>query len=186
MAAHVHDSVLQTLALIQKSSSDASEVTRLARAQERELRSWLFDGIKPGSFDGNPASVSLALHGIEGEVEDGHGVGVETVIVGDCLLDDALRALLAAGREAIVNAAKWSGESNVSVFVEVNSDSVSMFVRDHGRGFDPDGLPPDRNGICSVDRGTHDSIRRDRRISAASSASGQKSNCRCLESPHRE
>ena len=147
MAAHIHDSVLQTLTLIQKSSSNPLEVTRLARAQERELRSWLFEGVTPGTFDGNPSTLAFAIASIEGEVEDGYGIGIETVVVGDCPLDDPLRALLAAGREATVNAAKWSGASSVSLFAEVGLDSVSMFIRDRGRGFDPEAVPLDRNGI---------------------------------------
>lgn len=147
MAAHIHDSVLQTLALIQKSAGNDIEVRRLARAQERELRSWLFGGVRPGSLNGNPTTLSTAVFGIEGEVEDGYGVGVESVVVGDCQLDDSLRALLGAGREAIINAAKWSGDANISVFVEASPTAVSMFVRDRGCGFDQDVIPEDRNGI---------------------------------------
>jgi signal transduction histidine kinase len=148
MAAHIHDSVLQTLTLIQKSADEPSEVTRLARAQERDLRRWLFEGEKPGSLNGNPTTVALAVAAIERDVEDTHRVRVESVVVGDCPLDDGLRALLSAGREAIVNAAKWSGDSMVSVFVEVDVDSVAMFVRDRGKGFDPETLPSDRNGVA--------------------------------------
>jgi signal transduction histidine kinase len=148
MAAHIHDSVLQTLTLIQKSAGNDIEVRRLARAQERELRSWLFGGVRPGSLSGNPSTLSVAVFGIEGEVEDGYGVGVESVVVGDCELDDPTRALLAAGREAIINAAKWSGDTNISVFVEASLTAVSMFVRDRGCGFDQHAIPADRNGIA--------------------------------------
>ena len=148
MATHVHDSVLQTLALIQKSAGDATEVTRLARGQERELRSWLFDGAAPGALDGDPTTVALAVSSIERSVEGDHGVVVESVVVGDCPLDDRLRALMAAGREAVVNAAKWSGVGTVSLYVEVEPATVSIFVRDRGRGFDPDGVPADRGGIA--------------------------------------
>jgi signal transduction histidine kinase len=81
-------------------------------------------------------------------VEDAHGVRIDSVVVGDCSLDDGLRALLFAGREATVNAAKWSGDSMVSIFVEVDVDSVSMFVRDRGVGFDPETVPPDRSGVA--------------------------------------
>jgi len=148
MAAHVHDSVLQTLALIQKAAGDPSEVIRLARGQERELRSWLFDGITPGMLDGDPTTVAQAVASVEREVEYAHGVVVETVVVGDCPLDDRLRALMAAGREATVNAAKWSGAGSVSLYVEVEPATVSMFVRDRGRGFDPGQVPADRKGIA--------------------------------------
>jgi signal transduction histidine kinase len=148
MAAHIHDSVLQTLVLIQKSVTSPSEVNRLARAQERDLRRWLFEGQRPGSLNGNPSTLTLALSVIEREVEEAHGIRVESVVVGDCALDDSVLALLAAGREATVNAAKWSGDPTVSLFVEVDADAVSMFVHDRGKGFDPEAVPSDRNGIA--------------------------------------
>jgi signal transduction histidine kinase len=148
MAARVHDSMLQTLALIQRRAGDAHQVTQLARAQERELRAWLFDGRAPGSLDGQAATVADAVRLIQQEVEAQHGIAVEAVTVGDCALDEELTALLAAGREATVNAAKWSGVDVVSVFAEVEPDSVSLFVRDRGRGFDPDAVPDDRKGLA--------------------------------------
>jgi signal transduction histidine kinase len=148
MASRVHDSVLQTLALIQRRADDPNQVTHLARAQERELRAWLFDGRAPGSLDGQAATVADAVRLIQQEVEAQHGISVEAVTVGDCPLDEELTALLAAGKEATVNAAKWSGANVVSVFAEVEPDSVSLFVRDRGRGFDPDAVPDDRKGLA--------------------------------------
>jgi signal transduction histidine kinase len=148
MAAAIHDSVLQTLALIQRSSGDAREVTRLARAQERELRAWLFDARPPGSFDASEVTtLAQGVAVIEREVEESHGAAVDCIVVGDCTLTDALRALLAAGREATTNAAAWSGAPTVSVFVEVEPTRVSLFVRDRGKGFDPDDVEEDRRGI---------------------------------------
>jgi len=149
MAAAVHDSVLQTLALIQRAASDPGEVIRLARAQERELRAWLFEGRSPGSFnDADVATIAQAVSMIERDVEASHRVAVATVTVGDCELTVALRALLAAGREATVNAATWSGAPTVSLFVEVEPGQVSVFVRDRGKGFDPDAVGPDHRGIA--------------------------------------
>ena len=55
---------------------------------------------------------------------------VEVVTVGDCPLDDDLNALLAAAREATVNAAKWSGAGVISVYAEVEPKEVEVFVRD--------------------------------------------------------
>jgi signal transduction histidine kinase len=153
MAARVHDSVLQTLALIQRRASDPQQVIQLARAQERELRSWLFDGRAPGALDQEGMTFADGVRLIEQEVEAQHGVAVDAVTVGDCELDDDLRALLAAGREATVNAVKWSGADVVSVFAEVEPDEVSLFVRDRGRGFDPDSVPPDRKGVTESIRG---------------------------------
>jgi phage shock protein PspC (stress-responsive transcriptional regulator) len=148
MASRVHDSVLQTLALIQRRADDPHQVTQLARAQERELRSWLFDGRAPGSVDGQVATVADGIRLIQRDVEAQHGISVEAVTVGDGELDEELTALLAAAREATVNAAKWSGAPVVSVFAEVEPESVAVFVRDRGCGFDPDAVPSDRKGLA--------------------------------------
>jgi signal transduction histidine kinase len=146
MAARVHDSVLQTLALIQRRADDPQRVIQLARAQERELRSWLFDGRAPG--DQAALTLAAGVRLIQQEVEAQHGVAVEAVTVGDCELDDNLRALLGAAREATVNAVKWSGADVVSVFAEVEPAEVSLFVRDRGQGFDPSAVPADRKGLA--------------------------------------
>jgi signal transduction histidine kinase len=143
----VHDSVLQTLALIQLKAGNSQQVVQLARAQERELRSWLFDGAAPGSLGDEATTLAAGVRLIQQEVEAQHGVSVEAVTVGDCPLDDDLRALLAAAREATVNAVKWSGAGVVSLFAEVETGEVSLFVRDRGRGFDPAAVPADRKGV---------------------------------------
>jgi len=148
MASRVHDSVLQTLALIQRRAHDPNQVVSLARAQERELRSWLFDGRAPGSLDGLATTLADGVRLIQQEVEAQHGIVVEAISVGDCALDDDLTALLAAAREATVNAAKWSGAGTVSLFTEVEPAAVSVFVRDRGRGFDPAAVPEDRKGLA--------------------------------------
>ncbi len=147
MASRVHDSVLQTLALIQRRADQPQQVIQLARAQERELRSWLFDGRAPGSIDGE-TTFAGGVRLIQQEVEAQHGIAVEAVTVGDCPLDDDLAALLAAAKEATVNAAKWSGATVVSLFAEVEPTEVSLFVRDRGRGFDPAAVPGDRKGLA--------------------------------------
>jgi signal transduction histidine kinase len=146
MAARVHDSVLQTLAMIQRRADQPQQVIQLARAQERELRAWLFDGRAPGSVD--EMTLAAGVRQIQQEVEAQYGVSVEAITVGDCELDDDLAALLAAAREATVNAAKWSGEDVVSVFAEVEPTSVSVYVRDRGKGFDPAAVPEDRKGLA--------------------------------------
>ena len=148
MAAHVHDSVLQTLALIQRVSDDPQQVVRLARAQERELRAWLFEDRLPGTIGEDATMLAEGVGLLQRQVEADHGIAVQLVMVGDCPLDDALRALLDAAREATVNAAKWSGEDQVSLYVEVEVDTVMLYVRDRGRGFDPDAVPEDRQGIA--------------------------------------
>jgi signal transduction histidine kinase/phage shock protein PspC (stress-responsive transcriptional regulator) len=148
MAARVHDSVLQTLALIQRQASEPQEVIQLARAQERELRAWLFDGRAPGSIDRQGTTFAAGVRLIQQEVEAQYRVPVEAVTVGDCELDDDLSALLAAAREATVNAVKWSGAEVVSIFAEVEPAEVSLFVRDRGRGFDPESVPDDRKGLA--------------------------------------
>jgi signal transduction histidine kinase len=146
IAAHMHDSVLQTLALIQRRAEDPQAVVQLARAQERELRSWLFEGRAPG--DADVASFADGVRQIQRDVEALHGVPVEVVTVADCPLDEHVNALLAAAREATVNAAKWSGAAVISVFAEVEADKVSIAVRDRGKGFDPAAVPGDRKGVA--------------------------------------
>jgi signal transduction histidine kinase len=148
MAAHVHDSVLQTLALIQRSSDDPQHVMRLARSQERELRAWLFEGRPPGAISEDVSTLAEGISLLQRLVEADHGITVQVVVVGDCALDDALRALLDAAKEATVNAAKWSGADQVSVFAEVEANTVTLFVRDRGQGFDPAAVPTDRQGIA--------------------------------------
>jgi signal transduction histidine kinase len=148
MATRVHDSVLQTLALIQRNASEPQQVVKLARAQERELRSWLFDGQAPGSVRGTALTLASGVRLIQQEVEAAYGVTVEAITVGDCELDDDLDAVLAAAREATVNAAKWSGSSEVSLFAEAEPAEVSLFVRDRGCGFDPAAVPGDRKGLA--------------------------------------
>jgi signal transduction histidine kinase len=151
MAAHVHDSVLQTLSLIQKAAGDPREVVRLARSEERELRYWLFNPERLGRHGQRPESLAEAVAVIEREVEDSFGVGVELILVGDCPMDDGLSALVGACHAATVNAAKWSGCAQVAVFVEVERSTVSAYVRDLGVGFDPALVPGDRQGIaCSM------------------------------------
>ncbi|WP_329250928.1 PspC domain-containing protein [Actinoallomurus sp. NBC_01490] len=150
VAAHVHDSVLHTLTLIQRSAYDPREVQRLARAQERDLRAWLYEPKADAEQD-----LAAAVRKAAAEVEDHHGMPIEVVCVGDCPLDERLGAMLQAAREAMVNAAKYAdGEpgdqartSSVSVYAEVVGDDVSIFVRDRGRGFDLDAIPHDRMGL---------------------------------------
>jgi signal transduction histidine kinase len=146
IAAHMHDSVLQTLALIQRRAEDPQAVVQLARAQERELRSWLFEGRPPGDTD--VSTFAEGVRQIQRDVEARHGVPVEIVTVADCPLDEHLNALLAATREATVNSAKWSGAAVVSVFAEVEPDKVNVAVRDRGKGFDPAAVPGDRKGVA--------------------------------------
>ncbi len=148
MASRVHDSVLQTLALIQRRADDPQQVVQLARAQERELRSWLFDDRAPGSLDGQASTLADGIRLIQQEVEAQHGIPVEAITVGDCDLNDDLAALLAAAREATVNAVKWSGAEVVSLFAEVEPTEVAVYVRDRGRGFDPAAVPGDRKGLA--------------------------------------
>jgi len=142
IAAHVHDSVLHTLALIQRSAGDPREVGRLARAQERELRSWLYRP-KPAQ----DATLRQALETAAAEVEDDHRATVEVIVVGDCPLDESAAALLQATREALVNAAKYAGEAAVSLYAEVEPERVVVYVRDRGPGFDLATVPTDRLGV---------------------------------------
>jgi signal transduction histidine kinase len=176
MASHLHDSVLQTLALIQRSASDPQQVRRLARAQERELRSWLFGNPSPttgdqaNSREAPTQLLSAALAALQQEVEMNHGLRAEVVTVGDAPLDERLEALVAATKEAVVNAAKWSGEDVVSIYAEVEPATVSVFVRDRGKGFDPSSVAPDRKGLSES---VHARMRRNGGTSSVRSAPGE-------------
>lgn len=141
IAAHLHDSVLQTLALIQRRADDPAQVSRLARAQERELRSWLYAGPV-----GAAATLTGAVRAAAHEVEDLHGVPIELIVTGERPLDQDGQALVSAAREAMINAVRH-GAPPVSAYVEVGPDRVEAFVRDHGPGFDPDTVPDDRLGV---------------------------------------
>ena len=142
VAAHLHDSVLQTLALIQRHADDGRTVATLARAQERDLRSWLY-----GAEAHPETSLAGALKAAAAEVEDAHGVPVEVVTVGDISVDERLRPLVLAAREAMANAAKHSGADKVDVFAESTPGRTEVFVRDRGRGYDQSGVPEDRLGV---------------------------------------
>jgi signal transduction histidine kinase len=143
VAAHLHDSVLQTLALIQRHAEDPQAVSRLARSQERELRAWLYDP-KVVREGGTWAGL---VAGMVADVEADHALLVDPVVVGDAPIDDALAALGAATREALVNAAKHSGATAADLYTEVTADRVAVFVRDRGKGFDPATVPDDRRGL---------------------------------------
>jgi signal transduction histidine kinase/phage shock protein PspC (stress-responsive transcriptional regulator) len=145
VAAHLHDSVLQTLALIQRRADTPNEVQRLARSQERALRAWLYARREE---DGGSGTLSTAIEVAAAAVETDHGMPLEVVTVGDCPLDDRLSALVRAAREAMVNAAKFAGVDHVDVFVEVDGGDVAVFVRDTGAGFDPEAVSPDRRGLA--------------------------------------
>ncbi len=141
MGAHLHDSVLQTLALVQKRADDPRAVAALARTQERELRAWL------AGREGGHERLAAALEEVAGDVERAHGVPVEIVVVGDRELDGRGEALVAAAREAMVNAAKFGAGSTVDVYAEAGDGELQVYVRDRGPGFDPEAVPPDRRGV---------------------------------------
>jgi signal transduction histidine kinase len=142
VAAHLHDSVLQTLALIQRHAEDPTVVGRLARSQERELRAWLYE---PTVATGGTWAGLVAR--LVAEVEADHAVTVDPVVVGDLPVDDAVATLGQAAKEAVVNAAKHSGAPSVSLYSEVTPTAVTVFVRDRGTGFDPATVPADRRGL---------------------------------------
>jgi len=144
VAARVHDSVLQTLALIQRHANEPRRVASLARRQERELRGWLYADQPIGD---ESASLVAALSAAAGDVEDLHGVRVEIASAGDCPVDGPVGAVVLAAREAMTNAAKFAGVEEIDVYVEVTDEEVSVFVRDRGSGFDRSAVPADRRGL---------------------------------------
>lgn len=149
VAARVHDSVLQTLALIQRHAAEPQRVAAIARRQERDLRGWLY-GDRPL---GDGASLEAALSAAAADVEELHGVRVELASAGDCPVDDAVRAVVLAAREAMANAAKFAQVDVIDVYAEATGDEVAVFVRDRGPGFDRAAVPADRRGLLeSIER----------------------------------
>lgn len=184
VAAHLHDSVLQTLALIQRSAGDPVQVARLARAQERDLRAWLYAGSPaPGG------SLAAELRAVAAEAEDAHGVHVEVVVVGpDEPVDDRLRPLVAAAREAVGNAARHAGVPVVDVYAEVAPAGVpggrtEVFVRDRGRGFDLAAVPDDRHGVR---RSILDRMERHGGTASVRSEPGWGTEVRLVAAPRQE
>jgi signal transduction histidine kinase len=143
LAAHLHDSVLQTLALVQRRADDPRAVATLARRQERELRAWLSGSAEPGSRE----TLAAALRSAAAEVEEAHGVAIDVVAVGDARRDGGGEAVVAAAREALVNAAKFAGDSPIAVYAEADDARVHVFVRDRGPGFELAAVPADRRGV---------------------------------------
>jgi signal transduction histidine kinase len=162
VAGAVHDSVLQTLALIQSRADDPAEVRALARAQERDLRARLFAEVDPTA---QPVSIAAALRAVAAEVEDAHLVKIDIVTVGDAPLDERATALVAAAREALLNSVRHAPGAPVSLFAEVGDGRVSAYVRDRGPGFDLDEIPDDRRGVTDsivarmVRHGGHAAVR---------------------------
>lgn len=149
IAAHLHDSVLQTLALIQRSSDKPGEVTRLARNQERELRAWLYnERVSPGTSVADEAREIVAS--VENALAQDAGgdttVSIELVVVGDATPNSDTEALLAAMAEALKNAVRH-GKPPVSAYLEVRDTAYEAFVTDRGEGFDIDSIAPDRFGV---------------------------------------
>ena len=143
MAAHLHDSVLQTLALI-KRSDDPKHMVTLARGQERELRAWLYGTER----DDGPDDLETAIVATAGRIEADHDVPIEVVVVGEASMTEDLRAMVQAAGEAMTNAARHSDARKVAVFVEAGEDEIEVFVADQGKGFDPDAVAPERLGIA--------------------------------------
>jgi signal transduction histidine kinase len=140
VAARVHDSVLQTLALIQRHAEEPQRVSSLARRQERELRGWLY-GDRPLGDEG---SLIAPLSWVAADIQEVHGVRVELASAGDRPADEAL---VHAAREAMTNAAKFAGVEEIDVYAEVTDEGAAVFVRDRGAGFDRSVVPPDRKGL---------------------------------------
>jgi signal transduction histidine kinase len=144
LGAHLHDSVLQTLALVQRRAGDPTAVAQLARRQERELRGWLAGDPEPRPDE----RLADALRAAAVDVEESLGAPIEVVVVGDCPLDPRLGALVAATREALTNAAKFASDGGpIRLYAEIEDDRVTAFVDDRGEGFDPDLVPDDRRGL---------------------------------------
>jgi signal transduction histidine kinase len=176
LAARVHDSVLQTLTLIQKDPADAR---RLARRQERELRAWLY----PDRATTAQGTLAAAVESAAAEIEELHGVRVDVVRTGDAPLDERTQALVLAAREAMANAARHSGVDEVSVFLDAGDSTISLYVRDRGAGFDPAGVAADRRGLAESIRGRMERVGGSARIV---SALGEGTDVELILAPERK
>ena len=152
LAAHLHDSVLQTLALIQRNAANPRKMANLARRQERELRDWLAGRESPGGADA-ASTLAAALRAVAAEIEDAYDVTIETVMVGTAAPGERMEATALALLEAVKNAARHSGTKEISVYIEVDERAISAYVRDRGNGFDPECVSDDRRGIADSIRG---------------------------------
>ncbi len=170
VAAHLHDSVLQTLALLQKNPADAAQVATLARRQERELRSWLY-----GTDETIGDRFAASLRGVAAEVEDAHEVAIETVVVGDAPMGPDVTALVRAAREAMVNASTHARVDRIDVYAEADGSTASVFVRDRGVGFDPSQIAEDRMGVR---RSIVDRVERHRGTATIRTAPGEGTEVR--------
>jgi signal transduction histidine kinase len=153
VAARVHDSVLQTLALIQLHAQEPQRVSALARRQERELRGWLYGDLPLGNGE---VSLEAALSAAAADVEEQHGVRVELASAGDCPVDERVEAIVLAAREAMTNAARFGGVEEIDVYTEVTEDGVAVFIRDRGSGFDRAAVPAGRRGLVESIEGRLD------------------------------
>jgi len=153
LAAHLHDSVLQTLALIQR-TDDPKRTNTLARAQERELRSWLYGDVQPGQL----STLGEAMKSAASRAEAAHDVPIEVVVVGDRPTDDRIEGIIAAAGEAMVNASRHSGATRISIYAEADAERIEVWITDQGCGFDPAGVSTDRRGIADSIRGRMERI----------------------------
>jgi signal transduction histidine kinase len=165
VAARVHDSVLQTLALVQRHAGDEARVSSLARRQERELRRWLY-----GSGFGDGTTLEDALAEAAADIEELHGVKIELASAGRALLDPDIEQLVLAAREAMTNAAKFAGAGEISVYAESDASSISVFIRDRGAGFDRSKVAADRRGLTESIEGR---LRRAGGLATISSVPGE-------------
>jgi signal transduction histidine kinase len=152
-AAHLHDSVLQTLALVQRQAHDPAAVIRLARRQEHALRAWM-----AGESELVSETLGAALRDVVASVEDEYGITIELTAIGDRPLDPRGEALVAAAREALRNAARHAAGAPVVVFAEIADSRVEVFVRDQGPGFDLQTASPERRGIRDAVIGRMESV----------------------------
>lgn len=180
IAAHLHDSVLQTLALIQRRAGSEQDVLTLARAQERELREWIYQDASR-----HPGDLVARLRAIAAELEDAHAVSIELIAVGDAAMDSRVDALVQASREAMLNAVRHAG-TTVSVYVEADAETVEVFVRDRGNGFDLTNVPEDRLGVKESIVGRMSRHNGKARISSSSSGTEVQLSLPLKDANHQE
>lgn len=135
-AARLHDSVLQSLAVIAR-VDDATEARELAADASSQLRVWL-------RGHGTDATTLRSL--LEARLRQLHGNRRVTIgAAGDRPVDDRVELLVEATVEATRNALTHT-DGPVRVYAETR-DGTTVWIADQGHGFDPAEVPEDRLGV---------------------------------------
>ncbi|MDR1033793.1 MAG: hypothetical protein LBL41_03375 [Bifidobacteriaceae bacterium] len=170
LSRYLHDNVLQTLALIDKVADDSAKVRKLARAQESELREFLYQGGKGRLANENVpfftrirlAAETLAEEsGVEVTIAtDSDGMRADELVIDEHIAEEITAAFTECVKNAIQHGAPpinvYQSAERISLAENARAGSsnnkkkgirLQVFVRDHGNGFNIDKIPNERFGV---------------------------------------